>query len=200
MDPAIRMKVTSMPLDRTDCFKGHFLLAMPGLKDPNFSQTVTCLGEHTSQGAFGLVINRHFPSLVLRNVFEELNIEFQPGVGQGPVHIGGPVRMDEIFVLHGPPLSWKGSLEITPELAITNTKDILNAIARGEGPRNFLLTLGCAGWGPGQLEAEVLDNAWLNHPADPAIIFSTPVEGRWDRALKSLGIDPHTLSQTAGHA
>ncbi|MGB5986889.1 MAG: YqgE/AlgH family protein [Desulfobacterales bacterium] len=189
-----------MPLDETDCFKGHFLLAMPGLKDPNFNQTVTCLCEHTSQGAFGLVVNRHFPSLLLSNVFEELKIEFQPEVGQGPVYIGGPVRMDEIFVLHGPPLTWKGTLGITPQLAITNTKDILKAIAQGEGPSDFLLTLGCAGWGPGQLESEVLDNAWLNQPADPAIIFRTPIDARWERAIKNLGIDPHALSQTAGHA
>ena len=133
-------------------------------------------------------------------MFEELNIEFQPGVGQGPVHIGGPVRMDEIFVLHGPPLSWKGSLEITPELAITNTKDILNAIARGEGPRNFLLTLGCAGWGRGQLEYEIKKSAWLTGPIMDEIIFDIPIDYRWEEAVKKMGIDPALLSQNAGHA
>ena len=187
-------------MDQGNCFKGHFLLAMPGLKDPNFSQTVTCLCEHTSQGAFGLVINRQFPSLFLNKIFEELQIEFNPEMGQKPVYVGGPVRLDEIFILHGPPLTWKGSLEITPQMAITNTRDILEATARGEGPPQFLITLGCAGWGPGQLDAEVMENAWLTQPVSSEIIFKVPVDNRWARAVQKMGIDPQALSQTAGHA
>jgi putative transcriptional regulator len=188
-----------MTMDEIEGLKGQFLLAMPSLKDPNFSHTVTCLCEHTAQGAFGLVVNRLFPSLNLGNIFEELNIECKPEIGRQPVHIGGPVRMSEIFVLHSSPLDWDGSLMVAPQLAITNTKDIIMALARDKGPSDFILALGCAGWGPGQLESELMDNAWLTDPVQSEIIFDIPINERWATAVKNLGIDPLAISQTAGH-
>jgi putative transcriptional regulator len=184
----------------TGSLKGQFLLAMPGLTDPNFSQTVTCICEHTEGGAVGVVINRLFESLSAKDIFQELGIGFQAQTGQLPVHLGGPVHVDEVFVLHGPPFGWKGCLLISPSLALSNTRDVLEAIAQGSGPESFILTLGCAGWGPGQLEHEIGENAWLTCAAFEEIVFDEPVATRWESAVRKMGIDPSLLSQTAGHA
>ena len=180
--------------------KGHFLLAMPGLMDPNFFQTVTCISEHTPEGAVGLIVNRMHPSLILGEIFQELQIEAEGPAAAEPVYIGGPVHIGEVFILHGPPFGWKGCLMITPTLAMSNTKDILDAIAEGRGPGKFVVVLGCAGWGEGQLEEELRQNAWLSGPVHDDIIFSVPSEDRWQAAMNRLGVDPSMLSGTAGNA
>ena len=180
--------------------KGQFLLSMPSLLDPNFHQTVTCMCEHNSEGAMGLVINRVHPALTAKDIFEELKMEYIPGAESVPIHIGGPVHIAELFVLHGPPFDWEACLKITPNLALSNTKDIIESIASGKGPESFIITIGCAGWGPGQLEAEIKENAWLTYPIFEENIFEMPVENRWEEAVKKMGIDPTLLSNTAGHA
>ena len=180
--------------------KGHFLLAMPSLVDPNFHQTVSCICEHNESGAMGIIINRVHQLLTAKDIFEELKIEYMPAAQSIPIHLGGPVHVGEIFVLHGPPFNWEASLMITPSLAMSNTRDILEAVATGRGPRAFIITLGCAGWGPGQLESEIKENAWLNYPIFEENIFDMPIESRWEEAVKKMGIDPALLSNMAGHA
>jgi putative transcriptional regulator len=180
--------------------KGQLLVAMPGLSDPNFYRTVTCISEHTSQGAVGVVINQVHAALNAGMIFEELKLESTPRAANLPVHIGGPVHGNELFVLHGPPFDWEGSLTIHPQLALSNSKDILAAIAREEGPETFIISLGCAGWGPGQLEYEIKENVWLHCPYADDILFDLPIDQRWDAAMKRMGIDPALLSDAAGHA
>lgn len=186
--------------DRFISMKGHFLIAMPELSDPNFSKTVTCVCEHTQAGALGLIINRTHPVVKSEQIFNEFKMDTAEGVGTDPVHTGGPVQLDEIFILHGEPFDWKGTLQITPELALSNTIDVLEAMAAGKGPEPAIMMLGCAGWGPGQLEMEIQQNAWLTLQVSIPVIFETPVENRWDESLKLLGVDPLLLTSTAGHA
>jgi len=180
--------------------KGQFLMAMPSLLDPNFYQTVTCICEHNENGAMGIIVNRVHHSLTAKDIFEELAIEHVSGTQSIPIYLGGPVHLGEIFVLHGPPFSWESSLMITPSLAMSNTSDILEAIAMDRGPREFIIILGCAGWGPGQLESEIKGNAWLNYAIFEENIFDMPVELRWEEAVKKMGINPTLLSDSAGHA
>ena len=180
--------------------KGQFLLAMPDLADLNFSRTVTCISEHNSEGALGIVINRMSSSITGKDIFDELRVEFVPRVESIPVFIGGPVHTDEIFILHGSPFTWNGCFMITPFLAMSNTIDILKAIAEGRGPLSYIIALGCAGWGPDQLESEIRQNAWLTCSISEEIIFMTAVEARWEQAAKKMGIDPTLLSLKAGHA
>lgn len=183
-----------------DSLKGQFLIAMPSLADPNFFQTVTCISEHNDKGAMGVVINRHHEFLTAREIFAELKIDCRPEAAAMPLHVGGPVHTDEIFILHGPPLVWEGSLGISPTLALSNSIDLLRAVATGSGPEAVLLCLGCAGWAPGQIEAEIRQNAWLTGPVDPQILFDLDVGRRWEAAVQGLGIDPALLSAAAGHA
>ncbi|MBF0118274.1 MAG: YqgE/AlgH family protein [Desulfobacterales bacterium] len=180
--------------------KGNFLMAMPGLIDPNFSQTVSCICEHTRVGAVGIIINRVHPTLSGKDIFEELNIKYIQGANLVPIFIGGPVHVGEIFLLHGPPFGWKNTLMIKPSLALSNTRDILEAIAIGRGPKSYIIVLGCAGWGEGQLESEIIQNAWLTTPIVDEIIFDLSIETRWAEAVKKIGIDPALLSNVAGHA
>ena len=186
--------------DNPATLKGQFLLAMPGLVDPNFHQTVTCICEHNDSGAMGIIINRVHHTLTAKDIFEELTIAHAPDAESIPVHLGGPVHVGEIFVLHGPPFDWEASLMITPALAMSNTRDILEAVALAKGPQAFIISLGCAGWGPGQLESEIKENAWLNHPIFEENIFDVPLETRWGEAVRKMGIDPMLLSNAAGHA
>lgn len=180
--------------------KGAFLIAMPELADPNFSETVVAMCEHNREGSLGVVINRQLPSLHAKEIFSELEIPHTEAAGNLPIHYGGPVHMNELFILHGPPFGWEATLEVTPFLAMSNTRDLLEAVAAGEGPETCLIALGCAGWGPEQVESEVLQNVWLNCPADAEILFRLPVEDRWEAAVRKLGIDPALLSVTAGNA
>lgn len=180
--------------------KGQFLIAMPDLGDPNFSKTVTLICEHTADGALGLIINRPHPFVIVEQIFKEFNMAVNEKTGKSPIYMGGPVQMEEVYVLHGPPFGWRGTLQITRTLAISNTVDILEAMAVGTGPSRARMMLGCAGWGPGQLEQEIKDNSWLTQDASETIIFNVEADDCWEEAVKSLGIDPLLLSSGAGNA
>jgi putative transcriptional regulator len=178
----------------------QFLIAMPGLEDPNFYHSVTYICEHNAEGALGLVVNRPL-DMQLGEILQHINVEdAQPEARQMPVHLGGPVQQDRGFVLHEPLGDWEATLKVTDRIGITSSIDILHAISRNEGPERMLITLGYAGWGAGQLEREIADNAWLSGPADPEILFRTPDEERWRAAAASLGINLDLLSGDAGHA
>ena len=188
-------------MDQTwQSLKGQFLMAMPGLADPNFYQSVTCLSEHNQKGAMGIVITRIHPKVNARMIFDELGIRAFTGAAHIPVHIGGPVHINELFVLHGAPFDWEGSVMVTEELALSNSRDILEAIAVQSGPRAFIISLGCAGWGPGQLEGEIRSNAWITGPYSEEIVFNLDVDQRWEAAMRTIGIDPALLADTPGHA
>lgn len=178
----------------------HFLIAMPQLEDPNFFHTVTYICEHNQQGAMGIVINRPL-DLTVGEVLAHMEIEFpDPPAARQTVYMGGPVQQERGFVLHRPPTRWDATLPITDEIAITTSRDILVALGRGEGPDRALVALGYAGWGAGQLEQEIAENAWLSGPADPGILFETASEQRWEAAAALLGVDLNLLSGDAGHA
>ena len=173
---------------------------MPSLADPNFSQTVTFMVEHTEEGAMGLIINRVHPEISLAAVFEELKLETVPHIASLPLYLGGPVHTGQVFILHGPPFDWEACRPVTSTVALSNSEDIVQKLALGKGPESFFLTIGCAGWGPGQLEAEIMANSWLTCPAKEDVIFRSPVENRWQEAANLMGIDPSRLTDTAGHA
>ncbi len=178
----------------------HFLIAMPGLADPNFSHAVAYICEHTKEGAMGIVINR--PSeLTLGEVLEHIGIDPSPRVDlSASIYEGGPVQPEHGFVVHAPVGAWDSSLKVTDDIAVTTSRDVLSAIAHGEGPKRHLFALGYAGWGAGQLEDEIANNAWLSGPADPAILFETGPEQRWTAAAALLGVDVNLLSSQIGHA
>uniref|UniRef100_B1XT82 UPF0301 protein Pnec_0264 n=1 Tax=Polynucleobacter necessarius subsp. necessarius (strain STIR1) TaxID=452638 RepID=B1XT82_POLNS len=189
-----------------DHLANQFLVAMPGMVDPNFAGSVIYLFEHTERGAMGLVVNR--PTEVnLSTLFDkiDLKLEIAPLLDQ-PVYFGGPVQVDRGFVLHESKsnLSYSSSLIIPSGLTITTSKDVLEAVAGGNGPQQFLMTLGYAGWGAGQLEEEITLNGWINVPLTREqmtdIIFSTPSSQRYQKAMNHLGFDPSDLSGEAGHA
>jgi putative transcriptional regulator len=189
-----------MTSDAFTSLKGHFLLAMPSLADPNFRRSVTCISEHTPDGAVGIVVSQVYPNINAKMIFAELGIEFLKTADLISIHRGGPVHADELFILHGRPFDWDGHLMITEDLALGNSRSILEAIAMDRGPEAFLIALGCAGWGPGQLEWEMMQNAWLTLPCAQDIIFHLPVEERWQSAMQRLGIDPDLIVETAGNA
>ena len=180
--------------------KNHLLLAMPGLGDPHFSQAVIYVCDHNEEGAMSLVIN-HPIGVPMRRVFEELELDYAEEVGRRPLLSGGPVQRERGFVLHkNAARHWESTLEISPDIAITASQDIILDIARNQGPRDSYITLGYAGWGAGQLEQELADNAWLVIPADPAIIFDTPFPERARATAARIGVDLDRLSPRAGHA
>ena len=182
----------------------QFLIAMPGMADETFEGTVVYLCEHNEKGALGLVINKPI-AIKLKNLFEKIELALdRRELGEQPVFFGGPVQTERGFVLHeklaeGEP-HYNSTLSIPGGLEMTTSKDVLEALAQGEGPTRVLVTLGYSGWGAGQLEAELGRNGWLTVNADPAVIFDTPIDKRYDRAVGLLGIDPRMLSQQAGHA
>ncbi len=191
--------MSAAALDRP-VFTHQFLLAMPGMVDPNFSGALVYVAEHSEKGALGLVINRTL-ELDLRTLFERIDLSLEPAALRGePVYFGGPVQTDRGFVLHQPLGHWNSTVAVTDDIGLTSSKDILEAVARGEGPARLLVALGYAGWGPGQLEDEIGRNAWLTLPADPEVIFQVPIDARLGRAFGLLGIDPVFLSSAAGHA
>lgn len=185
----------------TDYLINHFLIAMPRLDDANFSQSVTYICEHNAEGAMGVTINR--PSdILLQDILEQIQIKaINAEIGHQAIYYGGPVQTDRGFILHNKTeRQWDASLDITDDIQLTSSKDILEAIANDQGPEKALITLGYAGWGNGQLEQEIANNFWLSCPADSAIIFDTPIEKRWESAASLLGIDLQLLSNDAGHA
>ncbi|SAI72710.1 transcriptional regulator [Bordetella ansorpii] len=180
-------------------FSNQFLMAMPGMVEGSLAGTVIYVCEHTPRGALGLVINRP-TDLTLGTLFEriELTLEIAP-TRDDIVFFGGPVQTDRGFVLHAPAGEYTSSIKLG-ELALTTSRDVLQAVADGNGPARMLVTLGYAGWGAGQLEREMSQNAWLNVGADSRIIFDVPPDDRYPAALKLLGIDPIMLAGEAGHA
>ncbi|MCF6247929.1 MAG: YqgE/AlgH family protein [Desulfobacula sp.] len=170
----------------TQSIKANFVLAIPGLPDPNFAQTVTCMCEHNESGALGFIINKIHPLLTGRELFEDLNIDCNDNVDTLEVYMGGPVQPSGVFVLHGPPFDWDESLKVTNWLALSNSRDILEAIAIGKGPQSFLVILGCAGWGPMQLDNELSDSAWLTCPISKEIIFSTSTQLKYEKAMMMI--------------
>ncbi len=194
-----RLHHTSRMAERTS-LRDHFLIAMPGLADPNFFHAVVYLCEHDEEGAMGLVVNRPL-DLTLGEIFEQMGIEASDEAAAGQaVYFGGPVQCERGFVIHRPHGDWESSLSVSDEVAVTSSRDILVSIASGRGPRDSLVALGYAGWGPGQLEQELVDNAWLSVESDPAILFGTADEERWQAAAARGGIDPTLLSGEIGHA
>jgi putative transcriptional regulator len=178
--------------------KNQFLLAMPGRVGGEFADSVTLIAEHNADGAMGLVVNK--PSdLAVADMFTQLEIEANVG-HERRVYWGGPVATEHGFVLHCDEGDWESTLHIVGGLGITSSRDILEAIGNGFGPSAYLIALGYAGWGGGQLESELLDNSWLTTPADQRIIFETPAARRWSDAAGLLGLSAHQISSLSGHA
>jgi putative transcriptional regulator len=183
-----------------DFLTNQFLIAMPGMSDPNFAQTVTLVCEHNAQGALGIVINRPL-EMTLGDVFEQLGLDSKRSrVAADAVLQGGPVQTDRGFVLHTAEARWDSTLVVSERLYLTTSRDILDALARGEGPEEAVVALGYAGWDAGQLEAEVAQNAWLTVAVDERLVFATPVAERWQAAGRLLGVNLLHLSSDAGHA
>ena len=179
----------------------HLLVAMPGLLDPYFSGSVIYVAEHSNKGAMGLVINK-LAEIDLMSLFSRIDITTKNNHSHiNPVFLGGPIQPDRGFVLHEPVGSWNSSLRISDKLALTSSRDILEATAEGKGPLKFHVLLGYSGWGPGQLDTELIKNSWLTIPIiDNELIFDVPAEEKFAAAFKILGFDPSNLSGVAGHA
>jgi putative transcriptional regulator len=178
---------------------GQLLIAMPQMQDHRFVRSVIFLCAHNEEGAMGLVVNKIIEHVTLPELLDKLGIPAAGLTGLSRVHAGGPVEEGRGFVLHSDDYVEENTL-VVGKMALTATLDILRAIGRGKGPRRSMLALGYAGWGPGQLDAEMQDNGWLHVPADEGIIFDEDVADKWQRALAKLGIDPLALSGDAGHA
>lgn len=180
---------------------GKLLIAMPGMGDPRFEKSVILICAHSDEGAMGLIVNKAIPDLSFDNLLEHLEIPRAPEGRDIRVHFGGPVEMGRGFVLHS--RDYRGgaaTMRIEGGYGMTATLDVLEALAKGEGPHRALLALGYSGWGPGQLEAEIARNDWLTAEAEAGLVFAEEDGAKWGRALKSMGIDPITLSATAGRA
>jgi putative transcriptional regulator len=182
----------------------HFLIAMPSMLDPVFGGTVIYLCEHNANGALGVIINKP-TDMTMDVLFERIDLKLeiapnQNAMAEKPVMFGGPVQVERGFVLHTPLKPFSSMMKVTNDVTLTTSKDVLEAVASGQGPQRVLVTLGCAGWSAGQLEDEIGRNGWLTVRADPSIMFDLPVADRFVAAIKLLGIDPMMLASEAGHA
>jgi putative transcriptional regulator len=183
-----------------DSLRNHFLIAMPNLEDPNFNESVTYVCQHDENGAVGIVINRpgHF---TFADIFSRLDIELVDAErAHAPVLTGGPVEPERGFVLHDTAEEYESTITVSAEVSLTASRDVLEAIADGSGPQRALLALGYAGWGAGQLEAEITANSWLSVEATPEVLFVTPYDQRWTTAANLIGIDIRGISTYSGHA
>ncbi len=192
-----------MPLE-TVSLANHFLIAMPAMADPNFSRTLTYICEHNADGAIGIIVNRP-TDMNLAGLFDRVSIPLEMDAAalrfSGlPVYFGGPVQTDRGFVLHRPAGEWQSSLTINNAMALTSSRDILQAMSSTGEPGDVLVSLGYSGWTAGQIEWELSQNAWLTVEADPTIIFDLPPEARLSAAMQLLGVDFANLSEVAGHA
>jgi putative transcriptional regulator len=186
--------------DRDYTLAGQLLLSMPGMFDPNFENSVTYICEHSAKGAVGLIINRPM-SLNISEVFEQLALTTKnDALADQPVLRGGPVQAERGFVLHESEHSWDSTTSVGHSIFVTTSQDILADVAAGRGPKRMLLVLGYAGWGAGQLEEEIRQNAWLTAPATSELVFSTPFEQRWEASAAEIGVNLASLSPEAGHA
>ncbi len=194
------MSADTRAMDTSSSLINQLLIAMPGMADPNFSSTVTLICEHNDDGALGIIINRPL-NLKLSGLFEQLAVDdADPDVASSPVMAGGPVGTERGFVLHGKDHSFENTLSVSDDIQLTLSRDVIDAMAAGDGPDRSLVAIGYAGWEPGQLEEEMLANAWLNVDATPELVFDTPFDERWDSAARLLGIDIASISPDAGHA
>ncbi len=180
---------------------GKLLIAMPGMGDPRFEHSVVFLCAHSEDGAMGLIVNKPAKDLSFDELQDQLGIARTERTRAIRVHFGGPVEHARGFVLHSADYGGEGAtLKVDEQFGMTATLDILQAIAAGEGPKSSILALGYAGWGPGQLESEILGNGWLTCDAEPELVFSDQNDSKWSQALKQMGIDPVSLSSAAGRA
>jgi putative transcriptional regulator len=200
----LRMDTDISDMSEAESQQGYldnqFLVAMPAMADPNFSRSVTLLCQHTEEGAIGITINRE-SDFTLGEVLDQLEIPCRDAtLRDAPVLEGGPVHRDRGFVLHTPMEGFDSSLPLSDDVMVTTSRDVLAQIAAGRGPERYLVALGYAGWGDGQLEHEMRENAWLSVPADAALLFDLPLEQRWASAVSALGVDISHLHGVGGHA
>lgn len=179
---------------------GQLLVAMPAMTDPRFQRAVIYMCLHNAEGAMGLVINRLVDSLTFDELLEQLDLGRSDAHEEIRVHFGGPVESGRGFVLHSTDYQQDATVDMENGIGLTATIDILRDMARGSGPRAQLLALGYAGWGPGQLDSEIQENAWLHVPAEPSLVFNDRLDEKWDQAIARLGFDPSLLSSDAGRA
>src|SRR5258705_11399923 len=189
-------------IDQGESFlEGKLLIALPGMSDERFAQTVIYICAHSAKDAMGIVINKPIPGLSFAEVLKQLQIETKPLIGEFPILYGGPVETGRCCVLHSVDYDRSDStLPVSEDISLTATLDILRAIAEGRGPRQALFALGYAGWAPGQVETEFQSNGWLHCTADPSIVFSTDPNDKWKTALARLGIGPSGLVANTGRA
>lgn len=189
-------------LEQSESFlEGKLLIALPGMEDERFSQTVIYMCAHSSKGAMGIVINKPIPGLTFAELLKQLEIHTSPRTGDYPILYGGPVETGRGFVLHsGDYDSSESTLPVSEDISLTATLDILRAIADGRGPKQALFALGYAGWAPGQIEAEFQRNGWLHCEADASLVFGVHPDAKWRTALERLGIGPSGLSANTGRA
>jgi len=185
--------------DLRSSLSGQLLIAMPSMEDPRFERSVIFVCAHSPDGAMGLMINKPYNAITFSNLLEQLGVPKHDDAKQVDIQLGGPVEVSRGFVLHSQDYIRDASLLVDNELALTATLDILRAIANDCGPRRYLLALGYAGWGPGQLDTEILNNGWLNVEADEDLVFNEKLESKWAQAMSKMGIDPHKLSDNVGH-
>lgn len=179
---------------------GQFLVAMPNMADARFVHTVIYICSHNETGAMGIIINRLYGAIDMKNLLEQLNIPFTDATPDKNIHYGGPVETGRGFVLHTDDFFQDTSMRVEGDVTLTATLEILRAIAEGRGPSRSLISLGYAGWAPGQLESEIQQGTWLNVPADDELLFDTNIDDKWERAIAKLGITPGLLSSETGHA
>ncbi len=187
-------------MDMPSVLNNQLLIAMPGMADPNFALSVTLICEHNDDGALGIVINRPL-TLTLKGLLEQLSLDIADDeAAAAPVLDGGPVARDRGFVLHDAGYDYESTTAVSDDIQLTLSRDVLDAIAAGRGPRRAVVALGYAGWDAGQLEDEIRANSWLHVPASPELVFDVPFADRWLHATRALGIDISKLSSDAGHA
>ena len=186
-------------MDAPASLRGQYLLAMPGIGDPRFEKAVIAMCAHDEQGALGVGVGQILPGITLHRLFEQLSIE--PGIAPDcGIHVGGPVEPQRGFVLHGTDWAGGDTLLVDDRWGLTSTLDVLRAIAEGNGPKHWLVALGYAGWGEGQLDGEMRRHGWLATRGDDSILFDHDARRRWDLAMRSAGIDPRLLASTSGQA
>ena len=186
--------------DNDDNFVGQVLLAMPAMSDPRFERSVIFVCAHNEDGAMGVVINKTLDSIDFRELLGQLDIPANEAARDIAVHFGGPVENQRGFVLHSNDYRHDDTLVVDDQVGLTATLDVLRDLAQGQGPENSILALGYAGWGPGQLEAEFQDNAWLSVSASRELVFKVANSDKWERAFNSIGVDLSVLSGTSGRA
>lgn len=189
------------PLHDAASLRGKLLIAMPGMGDPRFERSVVYLCDHSAKGTMGLIVNKPRPELKLADLMGRLGIGSGERLRHHAIHFGGPVELGRGFVLHSAEYrAQEGTMQLGGAFALTATLDVLHDMSRGQGPGAALLAMGYAGWGPGQLEREIGHNGWLTCDAAPGLVFADADASKWERALRSLGVDPLLLSATAGRA